>query len=52
MFRASLRPSSGALDRMLLHMVFGTRCAGWSLGKPGSRPCALCRGTYWANGLL
>ena len=46
MFQASLYPSSGVLDRMLLHMVFSTRCAGWSLGKPGSRPCALCRGCY------
>jgi hypothetical protein len=21
-------------------------CAAWCLGKPGSRPCALCRGCY------
>jgi len=21
-------------------MVFSTRCAGWSIGKPESRPCA------------
>jgi len=28
----------------LLHMVFSTRCAGRSLGKPGSRP--------YAHGLL
>jgi hypothetical protein len=47
MFLASLCPSSGALDHMLLHMVCITGCAGWSLGKPGSRPCALS-----ANGLL
>ena len=43
MFRASLCPSSGALEHMLLPMVFSTGCAGWSLGEPGSRPCALCR---------
>jgi len=42
MFWASLCPSSGALDRMLLHMVFSTWCAGWCVGEPGSRPCALC----------
>ena len=47
MFQASLCPSSGALDRMLLHMVFSDRCAGWSLGKPESRPCA-----HSAHGLL
>jgi len=28
-------------------LVFSTRCAGWSLGKPGSRPCA-----HRAHGLL
>jgi len=28
---------------MLLHMVFSTAYAGWNLGEPGSRPCALCR---------
>jgi len=26
---------------MILHMIFSTGCAGWSLGKPVSRPCAL-----------
>jgi len=36
MFQASLCPSSGALDRILLHLVFTIRCAGWSLGKPGT----------------
>ena len=41
MFQASLCPSSGALDRMLQHMIFSTGCAGWSVGKVGSRPCAL-----------
>jgi len=46
MFRASSCPASGALDRMLPHMVFSTRCAAWSLGKPGSRPCALCKGLF------
>ena len=40
MFQASLCPSSGALDRKLVHMVFNTSSAGWSLGNPGSRPCA------------
>ena len=40
MFRASLCPSSGALDRILLHTVISSCCAGWCLGKPGSRPCA------------
>jgi len=38
MFRASLCP--GVPDRVLLHVVFSTSCAGWSLGKPGSRLCA------------
>ena len=33
MFRASLCPSSGALDRILLHMVFITRCAGREAGR-------------------
>jgi len=46
MFRASLCPSSGALDGMLLHMVFSTWGAGWCLGTPGSRPCALCRAVF------
>jgi len=32
---------------VLLHMVFSTGCAGWSLGKPGSMPYALC-----AHGML
>jgi len=31
---------------MLLHMFFSTRCRGWSLGKPGSGPFALCRECY------
>jgi hypothetical protein len=48
MFRASLCPSTGALDPILLYMVFSTSYAGWYLGKPPeSRPCALC-----AHGLL
>ena len=47
MFWASLCPSSGVLDHMLLHMVYSTRCASWSLGNSGSRPCVLC-----AHGLL
>jgi len=41
MFQASLCPSSGALDRILLHMVFSNGCAGWCLGKQGNRPRAL-----------
>ena len=49
MFRASLRPSSGALDRILLHVVFSTGCAGWCLGEQGSRPCALCTGCYFLS---
>jgi len=32
---------------MLLRMVFSTGCAGWSLGKPGSMPCA-----HSAHGML
>jgi len=40
MFQASLCPSSGALDIMLLRVVFSTRCVGWRFGEPGSRPCA------------
>ena len=39
MFRAPLCPSLGALDRILLHMVFNTLCAVWCHGKPASRPC-------------
>jgi len=39
MFQGSLYPSSGALDRMLLHVVFSTRCAGWSLWNPASTVC-------------
>jgi len=35
MFQASLCPSSGALDRILLHIVFSTWCVGWCLGEPG-----------------
>jgi len=39
MFRASLRPSSGAQDRVLLHMVFCTGCV-----ELGRKLCALCEG--------
>jgi len=42
MFWTSLCPSSGALDRILLYMVFSTWCAGWCLEKLGPRTCALC----------
>jgi len=47
MFRPTLCPSSGAQGRILLHTVFSTWCADWSLGKPGGRSCAHCRGCYW-----
>jgi len=50
MFRAPLCPSSGAQGCTLLHMVFSTWCAGWSLGTPAGRSCALCRGCYWEAG--
>jgi len=46
MFWASLCPSSGALDLILLHMVFSSWCGGWCLGESWSRPYALYRGCY------
>jgi len=56
MFRASLCPSSGARDRILLRVVFTTWCAGWCLGKPGSRPRPHCRAVFsqplWDRGLV
>jgi len=41
MFQASLCPSSGALDRILMHMVYRTWYPGRCLGKPGSRSCTV-----------
>jgi len=48
-FRPSLCPSSGTVNRTLVHMVFSTWCAGWCLGKLGRRLCALCSGCYSNN---
>ena len=42
MFRASLYPSSGEHDRILLHMVFWTGCVGCGFVELGSKLCALC----------
>jgi len=42
MFRASLCPSSGDPDRVLLHMVFCTGCAGCGCVELGRKLCALC----------
>ena len=39
MFRASLCPSSGDQDRVLLHMVFCTGCAGCGCVQLGRRLC-------------
>ena len=44
MFRASLCPSSGEQDRVLLHMVFCTGCAGCGCVELGRKPCELCEG--------
>jgi len=40
MFRASLCPSSGEQDRILLHMVFCTGCAGCGCVELGRKLCA------------
>ena len=45
MFRASLCPSSGEQDRVLLHMVFCTGCAGCGCVELGRKLCALCEVT-------
>jgi len=42
MFRASLCPSSGEQDRVLLRMVFCTGCAGCGCMELGPKLCALC----------
>jgi len=44
MFRASLCPSSGEQDRVLLHMVFCTGCADCGCVELGRKLCALCGG--------
>jgi len=44
MFRASLCPSSGEQDRVLLHMVFCTGCAGCDCVEQDRKLCALCAG--------
>ena len=44
MFRASLCPSSGERDSVLLHMVFCTGCAGCGCVELGRKLCALCEG--------
>ena len=57
MFWASLCPSSGALDRTLLHMVFSIGCAGWSLhsahgllpGSPRFQPAYAVLKTICSN---
>jgi len=61
MFRASLCPSSGEQDRVLLHMVFCTGCAGCGCVElcralcegycSNSKLCALCEG-YCSNSKL
>jgi len=40
MFRAPLCPSSGEQDRVLLHMVFYTDCAGCGCVELGRKLCA------------
>jgi len=44
MFRASLCPSSGEQDRVLLHIVFCTGCAVHGCVELGRKLCALCEG--------
>ena len=44
MFRALLCPSSGEQDRVSLHMVFCTGCAGCGCVELGRKLCALCEG--------
>ena len=44
MFQASLCPSSGEQDRVLLHVVFCTGCAGCGCVELGRKLCALCEG--------
>jgi CO dehydrogenase/acetyl-CoA synthase beta subunit len=42
MFRASLCPSSGQQDRVLLRMVLCNGCAGCGCVELGRKLCALC----------
>jgi len=51
MFRASLCPSSSEQDRVFLHMVFCTGCAGCDCVELGRKLCALCEG-YCSNSNL
>ena len=51
MFRASLCPSSGEQDRVLLHVVFCTGCAGCGCVELGRKLCAVCEG-YCSNSEL
>ena len=51
MFQASLCPSSGEQDRVLLHMVFCTGNAGCGCVELGRKLCALCA-TYCSNSNL
>ena len=44
MFRASLCPSSGEQDRVLLHVVFCSGCTGCGCVELGRELCALCEG--------
>jgi len=43
MFRASLCPSSGEQDRVLLHMVFYTGCAGCGCLELGAHNAHILR---------
>jgi len=45
MFQATLCPSSGEQDYVLLHVVFCTGCAGCGCVELGRKLCALCEGT-------
>jgi len=51
MFQASLCPSSGEQDCVLLHMVFCTGCTGCGCVELGRKLCALCEG-YCLNSNL
>ena len=44
MFLASLFPSSGEQDRVLLYTVFCNGCAGCGCVELGRKLCALCEG--------
>ena len=51
MFQASLCPSLGGKDCVLLHVVFCTGCAGCGCVELGHKLCALCEG-YCSNSNL